>query len=41
MPRSNAAAWLCAKRDAGYEIDLKVWSGLWLAAHQPDGTAIG
>ena len=41
VPRSEAAAWLCAKRDAGFEIDLKVWSGLWLAAHQPDGTAIG
>ena len=26
------------KRSEGYELDLKLWAGLWMLEHNPDGT---
>ena len=40
VPLADAPRWLCAMRDAGFEVDLKVWSGLWLAQHAIDGTPL-
>jgi ADP-ribose pyrophosphatase len=39
IPRSQAPAWLMQKRDEGYELDLKLWGGLWMLAHELDGSA--
>ena len=38
VPRSEAPAWLVRKRDEGFELDLKLWAGLWMIAHNPDGS---
>lgn len=41
VPRVRAAAWLLEMAAKGYEIDLKVWGGLWFADHAADGTPPG
>lgn len=38
VPRSQAPAWLMQKRSEGYELDLKLWAGLWMIEHNPDGS---
>jgi ADP-ribose pyrophosphatase len=38
VPRADAAAWLMRKGRDGCELDLKLWAGLWLLDHDPDGT---
>lgn len=40
VPRANAAAWLVAKMAEGYAMDAKLWAGLWMLDHQPDGTPL-
>ena len=40
VPRANAAAWLVAKMREGYAMDAKLWAGLWMLDHQPDGTPL-
>jgi ADP-ribose pyrophosphatase len=40
IPRAEAPAWLVRKRDEGYELDLKLWAGLWMLERNPDGSAI-
>lgn len=37
VPRQQAPAWLVQKQQQGYALDLKLWAGLWLLQHQPDG----
>ncbi|RYZ73943.1 MAG: NUDIX hydrolase [Lysobacteraceae bacterium] len=41
IPRTRAAAWLVEKMAAGYELDAKLWAGLWMIDHHLDGTARG
>ena len=38
VPRDEVPAWLARKRDQGYELDLKLWAGLWMLDRNPDGT---
>ena len=38
VPRSEAPAWLMQKYREGYELDLKLWAGLWMIDHEPDGS---
>jgi ADP-ribose pyrophosphatase len=38
VPRSEAPAWLARKMREGYEMDAKLWAGLWLLERNPDGT---
>jgi ADP-ribose pyrophosphatase len=40
VPRREAAAWLVRKQREGYELDLKLWAGLWMLEHEPDGTPL-
>ena len=40
VPRAEAPAWLVRKRDEGYELDLKLWAGLWMLERNPDGTLL-
>ena len=40
VPRTQAPAWLMQKHREGYEIDLKLWAGLWMIDHNPDGSAV-
>ena len=39
VPRASAPAWLMQKSREGYELDLKLWAGLWMIEHNPDGSA--
>ncbi|MEI2454103.1 MULTISPECIES: NUDIX hydrolase [Lysobacter] len=41
VPRDHAPAWLMAKQDEGYELDLKLWAGLWMIERNPDGSPAG
>jgi ADP-ribose pyrophosphatase len=41
VPRAQAAAWLAAKLGEGYELDAKLWAGLWMIDHNLDGTPRG
>ena len=41
IPRTEAAAWLVRKMGEGYELDAKLWAGLWMIDHHLDGTARG
>jgi ADP-ribose pyrophosphatase len=41
VPRTRAAAWLVQKMGEGYELDAKLWAGLWMIEHQLDGTPRG
>ena len=38
VPRAGAAAWLAGKLGQGYELDAKLWAGLWMIEHEPDGS---
>lgn len=38
IPRAQVPAWLMRKRAEGYELDLKLWAGLWMVDHDPDGS---
>ena len=40
VPRGEAAAWLVAKMREGYAMDAKLWAGLWMLEHEPDGTPL-
>ncbi len=41
VPRTQAAAWLVQKINEGYELDAKLWAGLWMIDHNLDGTPRG
>ncbi|MCD9028933.1 NUDIX hydrolase [Luteimonas sp. BDR2-5] len=41
IPRSEAAAWLMRKHAEGFELDLKLWAGLWMIEFNPDGSPAG
>lgn len=41
VPRARAAAWLVEKMGQGYQLDAKLWAGLWMIEHHLDGTARG
>lgn len=38
IPRDQAAAWLVQKMGQGYELDAKLWAGLWMIDHHLDGS---
>lgn len=38
VPRCDVPAWLMRKQAEGYELDLKLWAGLWMIDHDPDGS---
>ena len=38
VPRKQAPAWLMQKQREGFEMDLKLWAGLWMVDHDPDGS---
>jgi ADP-ribose pyrophosphatase len=38
VPRAAAPAWLMRKQAEGFELDLKLWAGLWMIDHNPDGS---
>ena len=38
VPRAESPAWLMRKREEGYELDLKLWAGLWMLERNPDGS---
>jgi len=38
VPRLDAPRWLAAKMAEGYEMDAKMWAGLWLIEHNADGS---
>ena len=38
VPRASAPAWLVQKGKEGFELDLKLWAGLWMIEHDPDGS---
>lgn len=40
VPLAEAPAWLMAKRDEGFELDLKLWAGLWMLERNPDGSPV-
>ena len=40
VPRKEAPAWLMRKHAEGFELDLKLWAGLWMLEHNPDGSRI-
>lgn len=39
VPRADAPAWLMRKSREGFELDLKLWAGLWMIDRNPDGSA--
>lgn len=41
IPRHQAAAWLVEKIAQGYQLDAKLWAGLWMIEHELDGTPRG
>ncbi|WP_312326445.1 NUDIX hydrolase [Stenotrophomonas sp.] len=41
IPRARAAAWLVEKIGQGYQLDAKLWAGLWMIEHHLDGTPRG
>ena len=41
IPRTQAAGWLVQKMGEGYELDAKLWAGLWMIDHHLDGTPRG
>ena len=41
IPRARAAAWLVEQMGQGYELDAKLWAGLWMIEHHLDGTRRG
>lgn len=38
VPRAEAPAWLMRRHAEGYEVDLKLWGGLWMLERDPDGS---
>ena len=38
VPRADVPAWLMQKHAEGYELDLKLWAGLWMIDRNPDGS---
>ena len=38
VPRAEAPAWLMRKQAEGFELDLKLWAGLWMIDRNPDGS---
>lgn len=40
VPRVEAPAWLMRKGREGYELDLKLWAGLWMLERDPDGSPV-
>ena len=40
VPRSEAPAWLMRKQREGYELDMKLWAGLWMLERNPDGSPL-
>jgi ADP-ribose pyrophosphatase len=38
VPRAQAPAWLVGKSREGFEVDLKLWAGLWMIDRNPDGS---
>lgn len=38
VPVDEAPRWLAGKMASGYSMDPKLWAGLWLLDHEPDGT---
>ena len=38
VPRDEAPAWLMARASEGFEVDLKLWAGLWMIDRDPDGS---
>jgi ADP-ribose pyrophosphatase len=40
VPRADASRWLVQKMTEGYEMDAKLWAGLWLVDRNPDGTPV-
>lgn len=38
VPRGQAPAWLMEKQREGFELDLKLWGGLWMIDRNPDGS---
>ncbi|HRO63050.1 NUDIX hydrolase [Thermomonas sp.] len=41
IPRAQVPQWLMQKQAEGYELDLKLWAGLWMIERNPDGSAVG
>ncbi|TBR10349.1 MAG: NUDIX hydrolase [Lysobacter sp.] len=40
VPRAQAPAWLMRKHAEGFEVDLKLWGGLWMLEREPDGAPL-
>lgn len=40
VPRTQAPAWLMQKSREGFEVDLKLWGGLWMIDRNPDGSSV-
>ena len=40
VPRAQAPAWLMRKQAEGFELDLKLWAGLLMIDHNPDGSPV-
>ena len=38
VPRTEAPAWLVARQAEGFELDPKLWAGLWMLERNPDGS---
>jgi len=38
VPRAQVPQWLMQKQAEGYELDLKLWAGLWMIDRNPDGS---
>ena len=38
VPVAETPAWLMQKQREGYELDLKLWGGLWMVDRNPDGS---
>ena len=41
VPRSDAPRWLAQKMAEGYEMDPKLWAGLWFIERNADGSQTG
>ncbi len=40
VPLLDAPRWLAAKMAEGYEMDAKLWAGLWMLDRNPDGSPL-
>ena len=41
VPVDEAPAWMAQKMAEGFQLDAKLWAGLWLLDHNPDGSPAG